>query len=66
MIFYLNWKSKEFSKVIMNYIVVIAKNLWGTVRLFNELPETFECELCHSELSSIENSFLIYMVVRDD
>ena len=38
----------------------------GTVRLFNELPETFECELCHSELSSIENSFLIYMVVRDD
>ncbi len=29
MIFYLNWKSKEFCKVIMNYIVVIAKNLWG-------------------------------------
>lgn len=27
--FYLNWKSKEFCKVIMNYIVVIAKNLWG-------------------------------------
>ena len=66
MIFYLNWKSKEFCKVIMNYIVVIAKKSMGTVRLFNELPETFECELCHSELSSIENSFLIYMVVRDD
>ena len=24
-----DWKSKEFCKVIMNYIVVIAKNLWG-------------------------------------
>ena len=32
----------------------------GTVRLFNELPEAFECELCHSELSSIEIHFNIY------
>ena len=38
----------------------------GIVRLFNELPETFECELCHSELSALENSFLIYKVIRDD
>lgn len=38
----------------------------GIVKLFNELPESFECELCHSELSAVENSLLIYMVVRDD
>lgn len=38
----------------------------GTVRLFNELPDTFECELCHRELLSLENSILIYKVIRDD
>lgn len=38
----------------------------GMVRLFNELPNTFECEICHREFSALENSFLIYMVMRDD
>ena len=38
----------------------------GLVRLFNELPETFECELCHSELPALENAVLVYKVVRDD
>lgn len=38
----------------------------GVVRLFNELPDTFECEICHREFSALENSFLIYMVIRDD
>ena len=55
--------------VLQSYYELYCSNCqksMGTVRLFNELPETFECELCHSELSSIENSFLIYMVVRDD
>jgi len=33
------------------------------VRTFNELPETFECELCFSVLPSIENAFLIYKVI---
>ena len=38
----------------------------GIVRLFNELPDSFECELCHCELPALENSFLIYKVIRDD
>lgn len=38
----------------------------GTVELFNELPDFFECELCHTELSALENSILIYKVIRDD
>lgn len=38
----------------------------GTIRLFNELPETFECELCNEELQTLKNSFLIYKVIRDD
>jgi len=38
----------------------------GTVELFNELPETFECELCHGKLPALENSILIYKVIRDD
>lgn len=38
----------------------------GTVELFNELPDTFECEICHSELPTLENSVMIYKVIRDD
>ena len=59
----------EKQGILQSYYELYCSNCqksMGTVRLFNELPETFECELCHSELSSIENSFLIYMVVRDD
>lgn len=38
----------------------------GLVELFNMLPESFECELCHSVLPALENSVLIYKVIRDD
>ena len=38
----------------------------GTVELFNELPEYFECELCHTQLPALENAVLIYKVIRDD
>lgn len=38
----------------------------GTVEVFNEIPEFFECELCHSDLFGLENAFLIYKVIRDD
>lgn len=38
----------------------------GTVEVFNELPEFFECELCHSELPALENSILIYKVISNE
>lgn len=38
----------------------------GTVEVFNELPETFVCELCHDELPAIENAVLVYKVIRDE
>lgn len=59
----------EEQEILQSYYELYCSNCqksMGTVRLFNELPNTFECELCHNELSSIENSFLIYLVVRDD
>lgn len=34
------------------------------VKAFNEIPETFECEMCHEELSGIENAVLIYKVIQ--
>lgn len=58
----------EEQEILQSYYELYCSNCqksMGTVRLFNELPDTFECELCHNELSSIENSFLIYLVVRD-
>ena len=38
----------------------------GIVELFNELPDFFECELCHAQLPALENAILIYKVIRDD
>ena len=38
----------------------------GHVRLFNELPETFYCESCNLELPTLENSVIIFKVVKDD
>lgn len=38
----------------------------GTVEVFNELPDFFECELCHIQLLALENTLLIYKVIRDD
>ena len=59
----------EEQGVLQSYYELYCSNCqksMGTVRLFNELPETFECELCHGELSTLENSFIIYKVMRDD
>ena len=38
----------------------------GTVKLFNELPDSFCCEMCGNELSTLENTILIYKVVMDE
>lgn len=38
----------------------------GTVHVFNEIPEVFECELCHDELSGLENTSLLYLVIKDE
>lgn len=38
----------------------------GIVHVFNELPETFQCEICHEELDSLKNAVLIYQVVKDE
>ncbi len=32
-------------------------------KTFNQLPECFQCELCHKELPAIENAVLIYKVI---
>lgn len=37
----------------------------GTVLTFSELPDTFECELCHTELHTLENTAIVFKVVRD-
>ena len=44
----------------------ICQKSIGIVHLFNELPETVECEICHGEIPALENSLLIYKVIRDD
>lgn len=61
--------SLENEGIVKSYYELYCNNCqksMGTVSLFNEIPEFFECELCHNEISGLENSFLIYKVVRDD
>ena len=47
------------------YCGICQKTSGIVVRTINELPETFECELCQSTLPAIENAILIYKVVSD-
>lgn len=35
------------------------------IETFNEIPDTFECEVCHIELPSLENAAIIYKVVKE-
>ena len=42
-----------------------CQKMMGLVRRFNELPETFECENCGSNMSTLENTIKIYKVLYD-
>ena len=44
----------------------VLQKVMGTVSVFNELPDTFTCELCGEELPTLSNSVLIYKVVEED
>lgn len=39
---------------------------YGIVESINQIPDYFECEICNEELSGIENSVVIYKVIRDE
>lgn len=56
-----------------NKIVETYYELWcthcqksmGTVKVFNELPETYDCDLCDEELDGMANSIVIYKIIVD-
>lgn len=55
--------------VLQSYYELVCsrcQKVMGTVRLFNELPDSFVCELCGEELPTLSNSVLIYKVVVKD
>lgn len=55
--------------VLQSYYELVCnkcQKVMGTVRLFNELPDTFTCELCNEELPALSNAILIYKVVDED
>ena len=59
----------ERQKILKSYYELYCSQCqksMGTVELFNELPEFFECELCHAQLPTLENVVLVYKVIRDD
>lgn len=59
----------EEQKILQSYYELYCSQYqksMGTVELFNELPDFFECELCHTQLPALENAILIYKVIRDD
>jgi len=38
----------------------------GSVNTFNQLPNSFRCEMCLEELPTLENTVLIYKVIKDE
>lgn len=36
------------------------------VSVFNEIPNTFYCEMCEEELSGVENALMIFKVVHNE
>lgn len=40
-----------------------CQRVLGSVRRFNELPESFECDVCGSTMSTMENTIKIYKVL---
>ena len=66
---YLLLNEMEKLGVLQSYYELVCSKchkVMGTVRLFNELPDTFICELCNEELPTLSNSVLIYKVVVED
>ena len=55
--------------VLQSYYELVCskcQKVMETVRLFNELPDSFVCELCGEELPTLSNSVLIYKVIAKD
>ena len=46
------------------YCCCHCQKVLGIVQRFNELPESFECESCGTEVSTIENTIKIYKVIN--
>ena len=42
-----------------------CQRLSGHVSVFNEIPETFTCETCGTQLIGLENSIIVYKVIKD-
>ena len=40
-----------------------CQHVLGTVRQFNELPSSFECDFCGSTMNTLENTIKIYKVI---
>lgn len=66
---YLLFAALEDKGILQSYYEMYCsycQKSMGTVELFNQLPDTFECEICHNKLPALENSVLIYKVIRND
>lgn len=46
------------------YCTKCSKSM-GIVKTINEIPDFFECEICHDELLAIEHTLVIYKVIQD-
>lgn len=46
------------------YCSQCQKSSGVVVKAFNEIPETFVCEVCLNELPGVENAVLIYKVIQ--
>lgn len=60
----------ENQKIVCSYFELYCNNcqrsMGDVFESFNEIPDEFECEVCHGVFSGLENTILIYKVIIDD
>lgn len=66
---YLFLKELEQNKIVKTYYQIYCKNcdkkVHGLYETINEIPEIIECNKCGEEISGIENSYVIYKVIKN-
>ena len=67
---YLFLKELEKNEIVKSYYQIYCKTcdkkVHGLYETINEIPEIIECNECGEEISGIENSYVIYKVVKTD
>ena len=66
---YLLMEELEEQNIVESYYELVCgccnKSVGTIIKTFNELPEKFYCDLCDQEVITIDNSVMVYKVIKE-